>query len=74
MQRKSYIQLYPHQEMQRGQTPYPSPQAFKSSTSESVEFQTLSKQLKENLHRSLLFNTTYLEDEDSDERTLYFAK
>ena len=74
MQRKSYIHLYPHQEIPRGRAPYASPSGFKSSTNESEDLQTLSNQLQDNLNRSLIFNTTYLEDEDSDERTLYFSK
>ncbi len=74
MQRKSYITQHPHQEISRGRAPYASSTAIKSSPNEAMDFQLLASQLQHRPHRSLVIDHSYLEDEDSDERTLYFAK
>jgi len=70
MQRKSYIQQHPHQEISRGRAPYASSTGMKPSTNESMDFQLLANRLR---HKSII-DHSYLEDEDSDERTIYFAK
>ena len=72
MQRKSYITQHPHQEIRRGGALYASSTATKASTNEAMDFQLVTNHLPK--HSTLAIDHSYLEDEDSDERTLYFAR
>lgn len=74
MQRKSYITQHPHQEIRRGLAPYASSTATKAATNEVMDFQLVTNHLHYPKHSTLAIDHTYLEDEDSDERTLYFAR
>lgn len=68
MFRKSYIPHHTDQEMRRGNIPYASTTSWRSSTQVSTDFQ-----LPANSLNNKFINPFYLQDEDSDERTVYFA-
>ncbi|HEY5825174.1 MAG TPA: hypothetical protein VIT44_12440 [Cyclobacteriaceae bacterium] len=75
MERRSNIQQHPHQESRKGYPLYASRTRMKSTTNESKEFQIFER------HRGYGKNPTsvkryflpFRDDEDSDERTLYFG-
>lgn len=80
MERRSIIQQHPHQESRRGYPVYASTTRMKSTPNESKEFQNFVKhnEMGKNpeplISNNNRFFLPFRDDEDSDERTIYFGK
>jgi len=83
MERRStiHIQQHPHQESRKGYPPYASHTRMKSTPNESKNFQSFEKHdgSGKNLHSLSSgkvpnrYFPPFRDDEDSDERTIYFG-
>lgn len=86
MERRSNMQQHPHQDSRRGYPLYASTTKVKSSTNDKKQFQSLAKNndsiINDWSNPSFLHHAPepnnyfvpFRDDEDSDERTVYFKK
>jgi hypothetical protein len=79
MEKHANIKQHPHQESRRGYAIYASTTRMKSTPNESKEFQSFQKHtnLEKNPYSSHKIHRYFLpfrDDEDSDERTLYYGR
>ncbi len=75
MERRSNIQQHPHQESRKGFPVYASHTRVKSTPNESKDFQIVESQhgYGKNPISVKRYFLPFRDDEDSDERTLYFG-
>ncbi len=88
MERRSHIQQHPHQESRKGYPVYASNTRLKSTTNDGKDYRLVAKHsgIKSNSHplvEAIAFNKKnntnryfipFRDDEDSDERTIYFGE
>ena len=75
MERRANIQQHPHQESRKGFPLYASHTRMKSSANESKDFQSFKGSKSQRKHPEAIkrYSLPFRDDEDSDERTLYFG-
>ena len=75
MERRSDIQHHPHQESRKGYPFYASHTRVKSSTREGKDFPSFESQKDHGKNSETIkrHSLPFQDDEDSDERTLYFG-
>jgi hypothetical protein len=77
MERRSNIQQHPHQESRKGYALYASHTRMKSTPNESKDFQTFvmhGPSAKTHHKNPVRYFLPFRDDEDSDERSIYFGK
>jgi hypothetical protein len=76
MERRSNIQQHPHQESKKGYPIYASHTRLKSTTNDSKDFQLFESHNKHGKNPAMIerYFLPFRDDEDSDERTIYFGK
>jgi len=75
MERRSNIQQHPHQESRKGYPLYASHTRMKSTPNESKDFQSFENHNMHGRNPATVkrYFLPFRDDEDSDERTIYFG-